>query len=70
MRLRQTELPWKTRIVNRISRRGTRTAVIAGNKYNLCARFRNARRNGSDPRLGDKLDGNARIPVGIFQIIN
>ena len=64
------QLPRQTGIVNRALRRCTGTAVIAGNQDDLCAALGNACGNRADTGFGYQLDVDARLSVGVLQVVN
>ena len=60
------KFPWKSGIVDGVSRCGTCSAVIAGYQNNLCACLCNTGCNGSNTCLGYKLNRNSCLIVCIL----
>ena len=70
MRFGETQLPRKSRVVDGASRSGSRAAVVSRDQDDLRACLRDACRDGADARFTDELDGDARLFVGVFEVIN
>ena len=66
----QAQLPGKTRVVDGTAGGGTGSAVITGDEDDLSARLGDAGGDGTDAGLGDQLDVDPGIPVGVFQVID
>ena len=64
----KSQLPWKTCIIYGASGSSACTAVIARDEYYLSACLGNTCRNSSHASLGDKLYGDTRLIIGIFQV--
>ena len=70
MGLSQSQLPWKSCVVDRAFRSRAGTSVISGDQDNLGTCFGNAGSYSSHSCLRNKFYGNTRIFIGIFQVID
>ena len=70
VRLRDTELPRETRMVDRGHRCCTGTSIVAGHEDDLCAGLRNTTRDGADAVLRNELDGDRGTAVRVLQVID
>ena len=70
MRLRKSQFPRQTCIVDRASRSCSGAPVIPGYEDDLRTCLCNTRRNGADTRLRDQLHVDVGCPVGILQVID
>ena len=70
VRFGQTKFPRKAGIVNGTARCRAGSAVIAGDEHRLRTCLGDACGNGADARFGNKLDGDLRIFICAFQIVN
>ena len=66
MRFRHSQLPWKSCIVNGVSRSCSRASVKRGNQDHLCPRFGDTRRYSSNPRFRYQLHRDSGLSVGIL----
>ncbi len=60
VRLREAQLPRRSGVLDRRQRRGTRSAVVTGDRDRVGVRLGHARRDRAHPRLADELDADAR----------
>ena len=70
VRLRDAELPRKTRMVDRGHRCRTGTSIVAGHEDDLCTGLRNTTCDGADAVLRNELDGDRGTAVRVLQIID
>ena len=70
VRLGQAEFPRAARVLDGRERRRAGAAVVAGNQNHVRVRLRDAGGDGADADFGDELHADARVAVGIFQIVN
>ena len=59
----QADLPRRARVADRVERRRTGAAVIAGDQHHVGMALRHARGDCADAELGDELDVDARLWV-------
>ena len=70
MGLRKAQLPGQARVVDGTSGRRPGSAVVAGDQHDLGPGLRHAGGDGPHAGLGDQLDGNPGVPVGVFQVVD
>ena len=70
MHFGQPQLPRHAGVVDGVAGSRAGAAVVTGNQHDACTRFGDARRDGPDAGLRHQLDGNIRVVVGIFQVID
>ena len=70
VRLRDTQLPRQACVRNRGLRRRAGAAVVAADQHDVGVRFRDARGDRADADFGDELDADARMAIGVLQIVN
>ena len=70
LNLRKPEFPRKPRMLYARKRRGSRAAVVAADHNHIRMGLHHSRGNRADAHLGNKLDGNTGIRIGVAQIIN
>ena len=70
MRFRQTELPGQAGVFDTGLRRGSGPAVVTTNQHDIGMAFGHTRGNRADPDLGDQLHADARLGVGVLQVVN
>ena len=70
VRFGQAEFPRAARVLDGRQRRRARAAVVAGNQHHVRVRLGHARRDRADADFGDELHADARVAIGIFQIVD
>ena len=70
MRLREAQLPGKSRAVDGGQRCSARAALAAGDQDHLRAGLGDAGGHRAHAGLGDQLHGDARVPVGALEIVD
>ncbi len=70
LRFGKSQFPGNACVANRTDRRRARSAVVPADQDHVGMRFRYARSNGADARLGDQLHGNSRARIRILQVVN
>ena len=70
VRLGQAELPREPGVLDAGLRRSARAAVEAADEHNVGMRLGDARGDGADANLGHQLDTDARVVVGVLQVVD
>ena len=70
VRLRQSQLPGKARMLDAGLRRGAGAAVMAADQDHVGMALGHASRNGADADFRDQLDADARLVIGVFQVMD
>ena len=70
LRLGETELPRAAGVLERRERRRTGAAVVARDQHDVGLRLRDAGGDGADAHLGDELDVDASLRVGVLEIVD
>ena len=68
--LGQPKLPRNARVLDAGLRRGARAAVIAADEHHVRMRLRDARSDRAHADLGHELHTDARVVVGVFQVVD
>ena len=66
----KADLPRGACVLERRQRRRAGAAVIAGDQHDVGVRLRHPRRDGADADRADQLDVDARVGVGVLQVVN
>src|SRR5262249_49021605 len=70
VRLRESQLPGQARMFDAGLWRSSSPAVMAADQNHICMTFGNARCNGSDTDFRTKLYANARVMIGVLEIMD
>ncbi len=70
VRLGQAELPRDAGVLDAGLRRGARAAVVAADEHDVRVRLGDAGGDGADADLGHELDADARVMVGVLQVVD
>ena len=70
LRLRQTELPRDAAVLDAGQRGGAGATVVSRDQHHIGVRLRHARGDRADASRRDQLHVNARIRIGILEIVN
>ena len=70
VRFGQPEFPGTAGVLDGGQRRRACAAIVAGNQHHIGVRLGDAGGDRSDADLGDQLDADTRIAVGIFQVMD
>ena len=70
LRLGQPELPRQPGVLERGQRRRAGAAVVAGDQHDVGVRLRHAGRHRPDAGLGDQLDVDPGLRVGVLQVVD
>ena len=70
VRFSQTKFPWNTCVFDASLRRGAGPAIITADEHHIGMRFGHPSRDGPDAHLRHELNANARMMIGIFEIVN
>ena len=70
VRLGQAEFPRDAGVLDAGERRGAGAAVVAADEHHVGMRLGHAGRDGADADLGDQLDADARLVVGVLQVVD
>ena len=68
--LGEAELPRRAGVLERGQRRGAGAAVVAGDEHHVGVRLGHARRHGAHADLGDQLDVDPRLRVGVLEVVD
>ena len=70
VRLGQAEFPRDARVLDAGLRRGARAAVVAADQHHVRVRLGDAGGHGADADLGHQLHADARVMVGVLQVVD
>ena len=70
MRFGQAQFPRKAGVLDAGLRRGAGAAVVAADQHHVRVRLGHAGGDGADADFGHQLHADARVVVGVFQIVN
>ena len=70
LRLGQTHFPGQARMANGGARAGAGAAVVSADENHIRATLGHARGHGAHARFCHQLDADARLAVGVFQVVN
>ena len=70
VRLGEPELPGQARVRDRGLRRGAGAAVVAADQHDVGMRLGDAGGDRADADLGHQLDADARLAVGVLQVVD
>ena len=70
MRFRQAELPGQAGMFDAGLRRRAGAAVMTADQHDVGMAFGHARGDGADADFGNQLDADARMVIGVLQIVN
>ena len=70
LRLGQAQLPRRARVLDRRFGRGSRAAVVAGDRHVVRLRFRDAGGDGAHADLGDELHGNGGARIRVLEVVD
>ena len=70
LRLGQAQLPRRAGVLDARQRRRAGAAVVAGDEHDVGMRLGDARGDGADADLGDQLDADAGVVVGVLQVVD
>ena len=68
--LGEAELPRAAGVLERGQRGGAGAAVVAGDEHDVGVRLGDARGDGADPDLGDELDVDPGLGVGVLEVVD
>ena len=68
--LGETQLPRAAGVLERRQRAGTGAAVVAGDQHHVGLGLRHPGGDGADADLGDELDVDARLRVGVLEVVD
>ena len=66
----EADLPWRARVLQGVQGRCTRSAVVTGDQHHIGLALGNSRRNGSHAHLGHQLGVDARLRVGVLEVVD
>ena len=70
LRLGETELPRRARVLDRRYRRRAGAAVVAGDRHVVGLRLRDARGDRADADFGHELDRDRRLRIRVLQVVD
>ena len=70
VRFGQAEFPRRARVFDGRERRRAGAAVVAGDEHHVRVRLGDAGGDGADADFGDELHADARVAVGVLQVVN
>src|SRR6266404_6191569 len=70
MGFRQAKLPRNAGVLDAGLRRGACAAIETADEHNVGMRFGYARRDRANAHFGNELDTDARVMIGVLQIVN
>ena len=68
--LGQAQLPGDPGVLDRGERGGAGPAVVPGDEHHVGVRLGHARGDGADSQLGDELHADARVLVGVLEVVD
>ena len=70
LRLGEPQLPWRAGVLDRRPGRGTRAAVVAGDRHVVSLALGDAGGDGADAHFRDQLDRDRRLRVRVLQVVD
>ena len=70
VRLGQAEFPRRARVLDARQRRRARAAVVAADEHHVGMRLGDAGGDGADADFGDQFHADARVAVGVLQVVD